>query len=316
MEEITVGMEIVQLPEEVVGEQRATSRIESIDMSDMTASERELASQATAVTRTVFAAVAEEPLPRPPAPPAPAPAPPALLTPRASDTRPFDLLGTPADPLPFERAAIQKGRRDAVLCYNPQTEQHEILHDVLFRDCNRELELNGVDNLTQAYWPIPYKEKVKTIMGHVEFCVVLERCRRQRDDTDDDGSSDDDEEEEDIVFQLTNRRVAVKVCYYDKMERLRNRHAEDPRKEVAAMQLVGDDHPHVLGCREVLFDGNNLCIVMHFCDSGDLFQLLHESPHRDDESPGLSEAQARYWFRQIMAGVQFLHSKGVCHRDL
>jgi Protein kinase domain len=141
---------------------------------------------------------------------------------------------------------------------------------------------------------------------------------------------------DDVVFQMTNECVAIKVNYRDLMEKLRNRHAEDPLKELAAMQLVGDRHRHVLGCKEALFDGENLNVVMRYCDGGALFELigapaggggqgmefdLDDSGENADgstpPSPGLPEGQARYWFRQIMKGVQFLHhTAGICHRDL
>ena len=158
-------------------------------------------------------------------------------------------------------------------------------------------------------------------MGHVEICRVLERCTRQKDDDDDtDESSCEgmmEDEDDEIVFQWTKRNVAVKVNYSDRMDRLRDRHAENPLQEIAAMQLLGTDPVHVLGAQEVLFDGQNLNIVMRFCDNGDLFQLLQDRQNRPDHlTPGLSEGEARFWFRQLMKGVAFLHSKGICHRDL
>ena len=158
-------------------------------------------------------------------------------------------------------------------------------------------------------------------MGHVEICRVLERCTRQKDDDDDtDESSCEgmmEDEDDEIVFQWTKRNVAVKVNYSDRMDRLRDRHAENPLQEIAAMQLLGIDPVHVLGAQEVLFDGQNLNIVMRFCDNGDLFQLLQDRQNRPDHlTPGLSEGEARFWFRQFMKGVAFLHSKGICHRDL
>ena len=84
------------------------------------------------------------------------------------------------------------------------------------------------------------------------------------------------------------------------------------------MQLIGDETPHVLGCSEVLYDPGNqtLNIVMRYCQSGDLFQRLQEWQGLDDSPPGMPEAQARFFFRQIMTGVRSLHEKGICHRDL
>jgi len=149
-------------------------------------------------------------------------------------------------------------------------------------------------------------------MGHVEICRVLEARNTTTQDN-------EEEEEDEIIFQWTNRRVAVKVNYADRMERMRGRHAENPEQEIAAMQLLGEEPVNVLGALEVLFDGQNLNIVLPFCENGDLFELIQDRENRADhppDVPGFTEGETRFWFRQIMAGVAFVHSKGICHRDL
>jgi serine/threonine protein kinase len=241
-------------------------------------------------------------------------------------TRPLDFLGAvPSDPIPFPQARYDFGKRADVLCYNADTDSHEVVKNVLFRDYSRS-SLSADDDaadcrVKEAYYRVPFKAPIKTIMGHVEICIVLERCLRNPNSTDNDSYEDDEEscgDDDDIVFQWTQRRVAVKVNYCDRMERLKNRHAEDPLKEIAAMQLIGDKHPNVLGCQQVLFDGKNLNIVMRYCEGGDLFQLLQESQASPAQAQqvGLSEGEARYWFRQIIAGLNHIHSVGICHRDL
>ena len=264
-----------------------------------------------------------------------------MVTPKPDDRRPWDDVanaGPPADPIEFTKPRFERGRRDDVLCYNETTKRHDVARNVLFRDFAREFgDADGaLHRVKQAYWPLPHKSRIRTIMGHVEICIVLSRCIRDANSDDDVSSAADDssssgsgEDEEDIVFQVTNKYVAVKVNYCDRMDRLRDRHAEDPLKEIAAMQIIGNEHPNVMGTVEVLFDGSNLNVVMPYCDSGDLFQLLQESQHRTgsggsspeidgnaDVSPGMSEPVARYWFRQVMAGVKYLHTRGICHRDL
>lgn len=241
--------------------------------------------------------------------------------------RPFDTLGPPSTPIPFPPHRFEWGRRDTVCCVDPATQEVDQKDNVLFRDYSREFPDDGESRVRVAYWPVPSKRPIKTIMGHVEICWVLERSNarenenemRDDDDGDDDTDTDDDDgdcdEEDDVVFVMTQRRVAIKVNYYNTMERLRGRHAEDPLKEIAAMQLIGNKHPHVLGCDEVLFDGKNLNVVMRYCERGDLFQLLQESQLQD--VPGMTEARARFWFRQLVSGLHFLHRRaGICHRDL
>jgi len=297
MQEITAAMEVVRLPESIA----SAARIETIDMSDATSTTLLQSNDSLLVSPSVFETDRES---------------------TVDFDCPFDQLGPPSDPLDFPRPEFHRGRRDDVLCYIPANDEHQVMKNVLFRDFSRESPDDAESRVQQAYWPIPHKRPIKTIMGHVEICLVLERCRRRGDEDDSAGeggtcSSSDDEEEDDIVFQITDRRVAVKVNYSDQMQRLRTRHAEDPLKEIAAMQLIGDSHRNVLGCMEVLFDGHNLNVVMRYCDSGDLFQLLQEGLELDDgAAPGMSEGRARYWFRQLIAGLCHLHSVGVCHRDL
>ena len=247
--------------------------------------------------------------------PVPVPPPTVLQTPQETDQRPWDALGPPSAPMKFNRPSFERGRRDQVLCYIPETQSYERFENVLFRDENAPGRRSGMEF---AYYPVPYKRPIKTIMGHVEICRVLQRSRLVHDE-DSRGSEDDyeDDDDEEVCFELTQRNVAVKVNFDSKMRELRDKHAEDPIKEIAAMQLIGDETPHVLGCSEVLYDPGNqtLNIVMRFCQSGDLFQRLQES-QSDEGPPGMPEPRARFFFRQIMHGLRSLHEKGICHRDL
>ena len=80
--------------------------------------------------------------------------------------RPWDDLGPPTDPLPFPRPQLLRGRRDTVCVYDPETDQHEVVENVLFRDFARPegQQHGGAETLTTryAYWPNPYKEPIQT----------------------------------------------------------------------------------------------------------------------------------------------------------
>ena len=244
-----------------------------------------------------------------------------IRIPDNSILRPYDRLesnGPAAAPIEFERPSMLRGRRDDVLVYHPLTRRHHVANGVLFRDFSGEYGESperALSRVKAAYWPIPYKERIKTIMGHVEICYVLKRSAVESSDDSfsDDSEAEYDDEDEDVIFDVTKEHVAVKVNYARRMDRYRGRHAENPLTEVAAMQLIGNDNAHVMGCLETLFEGNNLNIVMPYAGSGDLFQRLQDCQERGS---GFPETEARYWFRQILNGIQYLHSKGVCHRDL
>lgn len=74
---------------------------------------------------------------------------------------------------------------------------------------------------------------------------------------------------------------------------------EDPVKEVAATQLIGTDHPHVLGCNEVLQDDECLYSIMPYASGGDLFSVVVQ--HADENEGTMSEPMTRYWFKQILS---------------
>ncbi|KAL7543524.1 hypothetical protein ACHAXR_012814 [Thalassiosira sp. AJA248-18] len=125
-----------------------------------------------------------------------------------------------------------------------------------------------------------------------------------------------------IVWEITNENVAIKQVEWRRVHAMRGRLLEDPIKEIAAMQLIGNDHPNVLGSMEVLQDQEHLYSVMPFCRGGDLFGVVLEVAQTRQENEalegagGMSEPVARYWFRQLLFGLHYLQSKGICHRDL
>ena len=52
---------------------------------------------------------------------------------------------------------------------------------------------------------------------------------------------------------------------------MRGRNLEDPIKEVAAMQLLGNHHDHIVSAIGVLQDSKYLYIMMPYCAGGDLY---------------------------------------------
>ena len=87
-------------------------------------------------------------------------------------------------------------------------------------------------------------------------------------------------------------------------------------REVKTMAHISDGggHPYLVRFREsfVLASGP-LCIVMDYCDSGDLAQLL--SAQRKKKT-FFQESQIHLWLIQILSAIDFLHSLKVLHRDV
>ncbi|KAH0790367.1 CAMK family protein kinase [Histomonas meleagridis] len=78
-------------------------------------------------------------------------------------------------------------------------------------------------------------------------------------------------------------------------------------REIALMKLM--DHPHILKLKEVLESSRHLHLVLEYAENGELFDYLVRSQ-------SLQESEALNIFRQIIYGIDYLHSHSICHRDL
>jgi len=135
-------------------------------------------------------------------------------------------------------------------------------------------------------------------------------------------------------WEVTAEFCAVKEMSWQHIRKERDRLAEDPIKEVAAMQYLKRWHKfvksqadsavdvhsvqasfdaitetNVMMPLDLLSDDRNLYSVMPYCDGGELFERL-------DLNERFSENEARYWMHQLCRGLSTLQNAGVCHRDL
>lgn len=247
-------------------------------------------------------------------------------------TRPSDAVwesGPPLSPRTFPPPRYQQARRiKRVLCYDPSTKDHFFADNILIKVDETDRTLKSVE---RAYWKMPGKGPIETRMGHLEICHVLKRMEKG-DYSDSDSSQDGDDDSSntsgdgDVVFRLTEEKIALKVNYTDRMQRLADQPAhggENPLHEIAALQMIGTAHPHVLGCFEVLYDGEALSVVLPYCNGGDLHDLVVEHNDRLRSSDtftgamvGIPEDQAKKLFRETLQGLRYLHSLNICMRDL
>ncbi|KAI9499378.1 kinase-like domain-containing protein [Zychaea mexicana] len=73
------------------------------------------------------------------------------------------------------------------------------------------------------------------------------------------------------------------------------------------------DHKHVIQTFDLLPLSETspvYCQVMEYCDGGDLFALIFEA------ADGLISAEANCFFKQLIQGIDYLHSNNIAHRDL
>mmetsp|Transcript_25849 Transcript_25849/g.49104 ORF Transcript_25849/g.49104 Transcript_25849/m.49104 type:complete len:387 (+) Transcript_25849:259-1419(+) len=70
-------------------------------------------------------------------------------------------------------------------------------------------------------------------------------------------------------------------------------------------------HENIARFREVILRPRHLAIVMEFAQGGDLFNAVQQA-----KTHKMNEPMARYFFQQLIAGIGYMHSQGMCHRDL
>ncbi len=83
--------------------------------------------------------------------------------------------------------------------------------------------------------------------------------------------------------------------------------AEKVRREIANLRQLS--HPHIIRLYEVIHTPSDIFVVIEYVSGGELFDYIVQKGR-------LAEAEARHFFQQILAGVEYAHYHGVVHRDL
>ncbi|GMH51426.1 hypothetical protein TrST_g4613 [Triparma strigata] len=103
----------------------------------------------------------------------------------------------------------------------------------------------------------------------------------------------------------TQEAVAIKVLDKEKIQQ--QNMGNQIKKEISIMKVVR--HPNIVQLIEVLASRTKIFIVLELVTGGELFdQIVKESRFTEDK--------ARKYFRQLIHGLEYCNTKGVCHRDL
>jgi len=201
--------------------------------------------------------------------------------------------GLPASPLDFPSPTFSNVIRVNASVYNPLVDDEIIVPNVIY-----EVRPDGRPP-TRAYW-IGRKLK-KAIYGCVCSCSVLKV--REGGWAGPDGNS---------LWELTDELAAVKIIDLEIIrDKRKAKSAEDPIKEVAAMQYLSREgaQPNVLPCWDAFRDEHYVYMCMPLCSKGELFEYVEWNGRFD-------EMVAKYWFKQLLSGLISLRRQGITHRDL
>ncbi|KAK2655698.1 hypothetical protein Ddye_008750 [Dipteronia dyeriana] len=104
---------------------------------------------------------------------------------------------------------------------------------------------------------------------------------------------------------LTGHKVAIKILNRRKIKNMEME--EKVRREIKILTLF--KHPHITRLYEVIETPTYIYYVMEYMESGELFDYIVERGR-------IQEPEARRFFQQIIAGLEYCHRNMVVHRDL
>lgn len=206
--------------------------------------------------------------------------------------------GPPARPQEFPTPLVREGVRTSVQAMDHRTRKVREVKNVLMASHDDQ----------KSY--LMKKKISKSAYGNVYLSVVLRRRLPQ--------SFDGYEKNVwDVEWESTNEFVAITISPWDVARRgqpRRSRSFADPVHAIAAMQHVGNYHPNVLGCLDVLHDDSYLYTVAKFHGGVDLQTKIIAGRHLGEYVP--DESKARQIFSQLLKGLFHLQKKGVYHSNI
>jgi len=88
---------------------------------------------------------------------------------------------------------------------------------------------------------------------------------------------------------------------------------ERKNAEVEAHVLSSLKHPYIVKYSESFVHDQVLCILMDYCEGGDLWQYIAQ---RRRNRSTIGEPQVVRWFTQMCLALKHMHDKNVLHRDI
>jgi len=101
------------------------------------------------------------------------------------------------------------------------------------------------------------------------------------------------------------------VCKMVDISKASRKETDDAMKEGQLLATL--KHPYIVRYRENYTDKGWFCIIMDYCDGGDLTKQVEYAKRA--RSP-IAEDQILRWFTQAVLALKYLHERHILHRDL
>lgn len=104
----------------------------------------------------------------------------------------------------------------------------------------------------------------------------------------------------------TGKKVVVKTAEKSETEQVKA-----ITRELEFLKVT--DHPNIIRLYETFEDSNKLCMVLEYCDGGDLEDLI-QSKHASET--GFPEDELKHITREMLQSVAYCHAQSIVHRDI
>lgn len=173
-------------------------------------------------------------------------------------------------------------------------------------DPDMDLPFDSVLSTSSAWF-----NKIKTMSFGTSHEQVLSKKYDYQEDILDDASSDIKislVREKNMSSKQPGKFFAVKI-FTRPQQHLLKTYLRRVTSEFCIAHTL--QHPNIVRVLELLPNDHHgdLCQVMEFCDAGSLLHVL-------EQANKLEPAEADCFFKQLLHGLQYMHSVGVSHRNL
>lgn len=103
----------------------------------------------------------------------------------------------------------------------------------------------------------------------------------------------------------------MKVMKEIDMHKMDSRERKSTEVEVQVLACL--KHPYIVRYTESFVKDHVLCIVMDYCEGGDLWQYIAK---RKSQRSSIAEVQVLRWFTQMSLALKHMHDKNILHRDI
>lgn len=116
-----------------------------------------------------------------------------------------------------------------------------------------------------------------------------------------------------VSCKRDKKLLVMKEIDLSRMDSRERKATESEVKILSSLSSMQHKHPYIVRYLESFVHEKALCILMEYCEGGDLWQYISG---RKRQRSTISEPKVLRWFTQMCLALKYMHDKQVLHRDI